>query len=74
MIPSRRGKTLLLLLDGYTYSQKNKSLRWVCSQARSNSCRARVRIDEHRQVERVNTHHSHGPPEYIKEDDFCDDN
>ncbi|CAH2040313.1 unnamed protein product, partial [Iphiclides podalirius] len=67
MIPTRSGKKFLLMLDGYTYSQVHYSTHWLCS-SKATGCTARVRRLPEGPVLRVNTQHTHPPPNYIFKD------
>ncbi|XP_060802334.1 uncharacterized protein LOC132902210 [Amyelois transitella] len=64
MIPTRSGKKFLLMLDSFTYSQINYSVRWVCS-SKAQGCEARLRYYPSGEIVRVNTQHNHPPPKYI---------
>ncbi|XP_063827612.1 protein tramtrack, beta isoform-like isoform X21 [Ostrinia nubilalis] len=66
MIPTRSGKKHLLMLDGYTYSQINYSVRWICSST-AQGCPAKLRYEEGF-IKRVCTDHNHPPPVYVYKD------
>ncbi|XP_052748464.1 protein tramtrack, beta isoform isoform X18 [Galleria mellonella] len=64
LIPTRSGKKFLIMLDGYTYSQINYSILWLCS-SKGQGCNARFRRGKDGNIIRVNTVHNHPPPKYV---------
>lgn len=60
IIPTKRGKNLLMI-DGYTYSQINHSVRWVCSSTKARQCGARLRYEKDGTIIFVQTEHNHPP-------------
>ncbi|CAH0399059.1 unnamed protein product [Chilo suppressalis] len=63
MIPSKRGKHLLMI-EGYTYSQMKDSRNYYCSK-KDSGCRARVKLDEMGGIANAQTEHQHPPPKYL---------
>lgn len=64
MIPTPRGKKLLML-NGYTYSQKNLTRNYYCSK-KDAGCKARVKLDKDGSVNSASvTIHFHDPPQYV---------
>lgn len=64
MIPTRRGKHLLMYKD-FTFSQQNRSRNFYCSK-KDEGCKAKIKLDDNGQILPVsNTVHIHPPPLYI---------
>ncbi|XP_050349131.1 protein tramtrack, beta isoform isoform X26 [Nymphalis io] len=64
-IPTKSGKKFLLMVNGYTFSQVNYSVHWICSSKRAKNCNARIKRLEDGTIVHVEMIHTHSPPEYI---------
>ncbi|CAF4820013.1 unnamed protein product [Pieris macdunnoughi] len=64
MIPSSRSKKHLLMLHGYTYSQRNYGPHWYCSSTQTQKCPARLHLFNNK-LEKIMTDHTHPPPKYL---------
>ncbi|KOB67456.1 Modifier of mdg4 [Operophtera brumata] len=62
-IPTGKGKHLLMM-NKYTYWQKNNTGHWYCSKF-SFGCKGKVKFDSNGVVKAFDTH-NHEPPQYIK--------
>ncbi|KOB74539.1 Modifier of mdg4 [Operophtera brumata] len=67
LIPSRSGKKQILMLDGFTYNQNNRSTNWYCS-SKGKHCKARIRRLHSGEIARINIDHNHEPPSYYQRD------
>lgn len=68
MIPSRYGKQKLLLLDGFTFSLRNKTTtggQYYCSSRVKGGCTARVWRLDTGEIMRADTKHNHERPSYF---------
>lgn len=57
-------KKELLMLDGYTFWQKNYTVFWYCSR-RSMGCPAKIKRCDGGSLERVQCVHNHDRPQYM---------
>ncbi|CAH2040252.1 unnamed protein product, partial [Iphiclides podalirius] len=62
MIPSQRGKNLLML-DNYTFSQMKLTHNFYCSK-KDSGCKARVKLFNGSILKKF-TEHNHPPPKYV---------
>ncbi|CAK1579141.1 unnamed protein product [Parnassius mnemosyne] len=63
MIPTRRGK-YLLMLNRYTFSQMKQTNNFYCSK-KDAGCKARVKLSTNGLIQQAFTGHTHPPPKYM---------
>lgn len=62
-MPTPKGKHMLMVNE-YTFSQKNNSTSYYCSK-KDSGCKARIRLDATGKIVQADVNHTHDPPKYV---------
>ncbi|KAG7309857.1 hypothetical protein JYU34_004370 [Plutella xylostella] len=68
LIPSGKGKNLLMMDDGYTFKQCHDTPLYYCSKQMA-GCKGRVKLDKAGNIVDYKYAHTHAPPQYMVSSD-----